>query len=416
MPNFKFIVRSMSSASPQSVYLTARFGRNSKLMFALPVKVEPMFWDAQKERVKMSKYCSYADDVNAALSEISSILNHFISDAARKGVAVTKEGIVNMLDVHFGRTTSASTFHGFFERYISECETRMNAKRGGQRVTYKTRREYVRTYNLFKSFEAACGHTYGFEDIDKGVLQSFIAFLQEQNLATNTIAHKIISIKAVMREAVERGLTDNVRWQGFKQATEETESVALNEEELELIRSCDLSSSPHLAAIRDLFLMECWTGLRFSDVTKLRKENIQEDMIVIQQQKTNAYVSIPVHPVFREIWERYGGVPLVISNQKFNVHVKEVCKAAGITQSVLKSITRGGRKITEAYEKWQLVSSHTGRRSFATNLYRSGFPSVGIMHITGHKTETAFLKYIKVSSQEHARMLAEHWKKSFSKM
>ena len=86
--------------------------------------------------------------------------------------------------------------------------------------------------------------------------------------------------------------------------------------------------------------------------------------------------------------------------------------AAYLREKVLKSITRGGKKITTAYEKWQLVSSHTGRRSFATNLYKSGFPSISIMNITGHKTEAAFLKYIKVTPEEHARLLAEHWKKS----
>ena len=131
----------------------------------------------------------------------------------------------------------------------------------------------------------------------------------------------------------------------------------------------------------------------------------------MQQRKTNNYVTIPLHPVFREIWERWGGIPPVISNQKFNNYVKLVCKAARIRERVLKSITKGGRKTTTAYEKWQLVSSHTGRRSFATNLYKSGFPSISIMKITGHKTEAAFLKYIKVSPDDHARMLARHWEK-----
>jgi integrase len=134
-------------------------------------------------------------------------------------------------------------------------------------------------------------------------------------------------------------------------------------------------------------------------------------MITIRQQKTDNPVQIPIHPVFREIWERYGGLPLVISNQKFNDHIKDVCKAARINETVLKSITKGGKRITTSYKKWQLVSSHTARRSFATNLYRQGFPSIGIMSITGHKTETAFLKYIKVGKEEHAEMLMKHWQK-----
>ena len=288
----------------------------------------------------------------------------------------------------------------------------MNGRRGGQNVTYKTKREYARTYEYIKMYERKNKVYLSFDDIDQSFLTLFVGFLQELNLATNTIAHKTITIKALMRAAVERGLTENTKWQFFKNATEDTEAVALNEDELERIRLCNLSRHPRLEKIRDLFLMECWTGLRFSDITRLQQEHIQEGMIVIQQQKTNNYVTIPIHPVFRKIWERYNGVPIIISNQKFNGHLKDVCKAARINESVLKSITKGGKKITTMYKKWELVSSHTGRRSFATNLYKSGFPAISIMQITGHRTETSFLKYIKVTKKEHAELLAEHWKKS----
>ena len=252
-----------------------------------------------------------------------------------------------------------------------------------------------------------------FKDIDQDFLASFVGYLQGLNKATNTIAHKVISIKAVMRAAVERGLTDNERWRFFRNSSEETDAVALDEDELRKIRDYDFSCEPRLERVRDLFLIGCWTGLRFSDVTRIRRENISEGVISIVQSKTNDLVVIPVHPVFRELWEKYNGnLPTNISNQKFNDYIKEVCRIVGLTGRVLKSITRGGRKQTESYEKWQLVSSHTARRSFASNLYRSGFPSISIMQITGHRTETAFLKYIKVSRQEHARLLAEHWKKA----
>ena len=400
----------MDEDSPQTINVTFRFGRNDKLMYATPLKVEPIFWDADRQKVKNSKYCPYADEVNAALVAISSKLETFIADSAREGRTVTKDRLKEVLDRHFGKGASrATTLHEFFTQYIDECDTRMNGRRGGQTVTYKTKREYARTYDYLQQFEKKIGRTLDFPDLDKATLQSFVAYLQSLNLATNTIAHKIISIKALLREAVERELTDNTRWQGFRHVTEDTEAVALNEAELERIRVCNLSRHPRLAEIRDLFLLECWTGLRFSDIIRLRPEHIQGDLIVIQQQKTNNYVTIPIHPVFREIWNRYGGIPLTISNQKFNDHIKEVCMAARINESVLKSITKGGKKITTKYRKWELVSSHTGRRSFATNLYKSGFPSISIMHITGHKTEAAFLKYIKVTPEEHARLLMQHW-------
>ena len=402
----------MSATSGQTIYVTSRFGRNEKLMYALPLKCEPMFWDSARCRVKPTRYCPYRDEVNSALDELDKVFLSYSCDVVASGGEITKESLIELLDVHFGKVRENNgDFHAFFEDYIEACKTRMNHQRGGQLVTYKTRREYATTFEYIKQYESRKGICLGFEDINQDYLTEFVGFLQKLNKATNTIAHKVICVKAVMRAAVERGLTNNERWKYYRNSTEQTDSVALNEEELERIRRCDLHNHKSLERVRDLFLMCCWTGLRFSDISSLTKECIQGDMIVLRQRKTNNYVTIPIHPVFREVWERYGGIPASMSNQKFNLYIKDVCKAARLRERVLKSITKGGKKVTTSYEKWQLVTSHTGRRSFATNLYRSGFPSISIMRITGHKTETAFLKYIKVDMDEHARLLAEHWNK-----
>lgn len=413
MAQIRFILRNVSAAYPQTIYATSRFGRNEKLMYALPLKCDPVYWDSARGRVKATMYCPYRDEVNEALDSLEEKLRAYAVSAVKDGGDLSKDGIVHFLDVYFGKVKErAVTFHEFFEEFIEACKTRMNRQRGGQVVTYNTRREYARTLIYIEQYEAEKGVYLQFDDIDQDFLASFVGFLQRQNKATNTIAHKVISIKAVMRAAVERGLTDNERWRFFRNATEQTDSIALSEEELQRIHDYDFSCDPRLERVRDLFLVGCWTGLRFSDVTRIRRENIQDGMINIVQSKTNDFVSIPVHPVFKEIWEKYdGNLPTDISNQKFNDYIKEVCEVVGLRDGVLKSITRGGRRTTTRYEKWQLVSSHTARRSFATNLYKSGFPSISIMQITGHKTETAFLKYIKVSKQEHARLLAEHWKR-----
>ena len=93
-------------------------------------------------------------------------------------------------------------------------------------------------------------------------------------------------------------------------------------------------------------------------------------------------------------------MPRVISNQRFNEYLKEVAKKAELKEKVHISITRGGITASTAYKKYKLVTTHTGRRSFATNNYNMGVPSLTIMAITGHKTEAAFLKYIKVTPKE----------------
>ena len=414
MANVKFIIRDMDADSEQTIYITSRFGRNEKLMYATPLKIEPLFWDGKKERVKNSKYCTNKDEVNAAITTIDSKVNSFIAESIAKGESITKESLRSFLDTCFGKKVAAAhDFHSFFAEFIRLCDTRVSPRRGGKKIDYKTKREYARTYYYIQEYEKKRKIRLEFRSITQTFFNDFVAFLQELGLSTNTIWHKTVSLKAVMKAANEQELTDNTKYQLFKNVSEESQAIALSENELDILARFDFSSSARLERTRDLFLVGCWTGLRFSDFTRIREENIKDDMITIQQQKTNEFVTIPLHPVFLRIWEKYNGnLPGNISNQKFNDNLKDVCREAGLTEHVIKSITKGGKKQTTIYEKWQLVSSHTARRSFATNLYKSGFPSISIMQITGHKTESSFLKYIKVTKEEHAKMLMMHWQKN----
>lgn len=413
MANVKFIIRKSDVDELQSIYVSCRFGRNEKLLYATPLKTEPMFWDADRMRVKVSRYCSYTDSVNTALSSLSSKIDGFIVKTAGEGGRIGKEPLREMLDLHFGKKKASEDFHEFFKYYIDLCDTRLNCHRGGQTISYKGKREYARTLYYIEEYERSRRVRLDFCDIDLDFYEDFVSFLETLNLSTNTIGNKITFLKALMEAAYKRGLTDNIRYKSFRSISEPSDSVALDEEELSRVARCNLRRHPRLEKVRDIFLVCCWTGLRFSDISRLGKVNIIDGKFInIRQSKTDKPVVIPIHPVVSEIWERYGnGLPRVISNQKFNEYVKSVCKAARIRTSVQKSITKGGKRTTTVYEKWQLVSSHTARRSFASNLYRSGFPSISIMQITGHKTETAFLKYIKVSREEHANLLAEHWRR-----
>lgn len=375
------------------------------------MKTEAMFWDADRMRVKYSRYCRYSDEVNAALNGIEQMLERFITDAVRVGGEVTKGAMKDALDRHFRKKQSQDDFHSFFNYYIELCDTRLNGQRSGQTISYKGKREYARTLYYIQEYEKDRKVRLEFDKIDMDFYEDFVAFLQSLNLATNTIGNKVTFLKALMEAAYKRGLTENIKYKSFHALSEESDSVALNEEELQRVAHCNLSRHPKLERVRDLFIAGCWTGLRFSDLSLLSPIHISGGMINMRQQKTDKPVVIPVHPEFKRIWDGYGGkLPRVISNQKFNEYVKEVCKAARLRTKVQKAITKGGKRIVTVYEKWQLVSSHTARRSFATNLYKSGFPSISIMAITGHKSEAAFLKYIKVSKEEHARLLAEHWK------
>lgn len=144
---------------------------------------------------------------------------------------------------------------------------------------------------------------------------------------------------------------------------------------------------------------------------KVGKTDIQDGFISFRQQKTNTKVTIPLHPVVLEVLEKYNyNLPEPISNQRFNEYIKETAKLAEINAMEAITITKGGKLQTELYPKHELISSHTGRRSFCTNMYKRGLPTLMIMSISGHKTEKSFLKYIKVKQSEHAEMMAKAWK------
>ena len=120
-------------------------------------------------------------------------------------------------------------------------------------------------------------------------------------------------------------------------------------------------------------------------------------------------VVIPIHSFVREIINKYGGeLPPAISNQKMNQYLKEIVELAGIDTTNKIAITKGGITVTELFKKFELVTTHTARRSFATNAYLSDVPTISIMKITGHTTEISFMRYIRISQQDNANKLVSH--------
>jgi integrase len=216
-----------------------------------------------------------------------------------------------------------------------------------------------------------------------------------------------------MKEALRRGLTSNTSFQdeSFRVVEEETDQIYLNDKELNKIYNLDLSQKSSYERVRDLFIIASYTGLRFSDLIQIKAEQFINNatQLKIKTQKTGLKVIIPLHYSVKSILKKYGDkLPPAISNQKMNKYLKEIGNWAKINQTISISITKGGLRVDKNYKKYELITVHTARRSFATNLYLAGVPSLTIMKITGHRTERSFLKYIRVSPEENARLLAKH--------
>ena len=144
-------------------------------------------------------------------------------------------------------------------------------------------------------------------------------------------------------------------------------------------------------------------------------DNITDGQIKVKTIKTGETVVIPIHWTLKAILQKYAhtakGLPRPFSNQKMNDYLKDVGEAVKINDKILHTHTKGGLKVQAITLKHKLMTTHTARRSFATNLFLSGFPAISIMKITGHKTEKSFMKYIKISQEENAKLLQLHWNK-----
>ena len=161
--------------------------------------------------------------------------------------------------------------------------------------------------------------------------------------------------------------------------------------------------------MRDLFLIGCYTGLRFSDLQQLRKEHFKNNFVEINTLKTGQKVIIPQHWIISEILKKYDyNLPRMISNQKMNEYLKELGRLAQIDSIIIINQNSGGLQYDKRYKKYELITVHTARRSFATNMYLNDIPTISIMQITGHTSEKIFLRYIKVTKEENANKLAQH--------
>ena len=266
------------------------------------------------------------------------------------------------------------------------------------------------------------------ETADKSFYDSFVRYMYREGYKQNTISTRVKCIKSVINSLpmAERVGCEFVEPKKCKAVMEDIDNIALDENELQALAALDLADNPYLDRVRDQFLLLAWTGCRYSDLGELtRRYIVQEDgdyCFSLEQQKTGAKVVIPILPPIVPILEKYDyQPPKPISNQRFNDYIKEVARMAGLDDEVTTTHTQQNKgefvpgRVETRRPKWQAVTAHTARRSFATNMYKQGFQTLAIMRITGHQTEKSFLTYIKVSESENAKMVLRQFKSQWNK-
>lgn len=416
-----YLLRDPKATKPTPIICAVRF-ENQRINIGSRWKVLPAHWNSSTSRVKNLVDATDKSDINKWLSKTDEAIKAIISDMKANQLVLTKETVRTRIDTYLNpvevEEPEVLTLLDFIDRFIETAPERLNIESGKQ-IGRRTVQKYKTTVRVLREFAAVYPRPVDFDTMDLGFYEAFTTYLtQTKGLAVNSVGKYVQTLKVFLNEAAARAKTLGVevnpefKSSRFKVLKEDADSVYLTEPEIKKLIDLDLTGKARLERVRDLFVVGCYTGLRFSDFTAIRPEYINDGYIRMEQFKTQGKIVIPCHPAVTAMLDKYAGkLPSAISNQKMNDYVKELCQLAGITLKESKGITKGGKRIIRTVEKWQLVSTHTARRSFATNMYVLGVPAITIMRITGHKTEKAFMSYIRLDEEQHAQIIALHWQK-----
>lgn len=412
MAKLRFYLKEPNQENATSIFLMFNYGafeivkgkkRYRPLKYYINESIEPKHWNKEEERARRT-YRQYSE-FNTRLQAIEAAVYDTYRKLLNDDIEVNNDILKDELDALFSpqvqQTTKPMEFMDFFQHYTETANH-----------SYNTTKTYNQTYRDLKEYEEAYNIKLTFDKVDLDFHNSFINFLQNsRNFAPNTIGQRIKTIKTVLRASHDRGLHDNRDYlkKSFNKPREQTTAIYLCEKELSALYNLNLSNSESLESVRDWFIIGAYTGLRYSDLKRLSKGNIKAHTIEIKTQKTGEIVIIPIARKVKEILQKYDyKLPRLISNQKFNKYIKDVCKLAKIDEPISIEETKGKLSLHKTEPKYNLVSAHTARRSFATNAYLSGLPTINIMKMTGHTTEKSFLSYIKITKEENAKKLIAH--------
>lgn len=382
------------------------------------ISVFRTYWDDEKGEMKTtSKFISPKDkmeiaNTNKRLEDLKAAIKHKIAGVVED--EITKEWLKKEIDMflypekYAPKVEKPKTLMEAVKAYIEAAEVRNIAQR--------TRFQYGQLNTQLCEF--LNGKDKETNELDRTFYYEFVNFLYNKGYKRNTVGYFIKNLKAVLNSLpfTQRASCELLHDKECKKEKEDVANIYLTEDELSKIANLELSG--HLDKARDQFLLLCWTGCRYSDLNKLNKDNIVtrngREYFKIEQQKTQATPTIPVFPVVRSILEKYNYiVPKPMSDQKLNEYIKEVAKLAGLDGEVKIAHTekKNGKvqRVVRRYKQWECVKVHTARRSFATNMFLMGLPTLMIMRVTGHSTERAFLSYIKVTEDENAERMIKQF-------
>lgn len=413
IPRVNFNLKHSQDQSKETMINVLFHYRGQRLKFSTREKILPTYWDKKRQRASYTKKHPEYSEINERLNELENIVIKVFKASEFGKIDVTE--FKRRIKIELGEIEQQDSFipfMNFVEQLLEERGSKVNAKKSTEKKLYTI-------FNHLKEYSKETKKQLTYDDFTFEFKSKFENWLYQspREHSTNYAAKVFTIIRQFLHEATRRGYNTNMTFmqKGWSIKKEKTQNVILSFDELDKLYQLDLSNNKRLDKVRDLFLIGAFSGLRFSDFTRIRPKHIYEEegveMIKIWTVKTDTEVVIPLMPLLKTVLEKYEyRSPKSISNQKMNIYLKELCQLAGINEEVNYKYSRAGTIIETKKEKWELITTHTARRSFATNFYELGFPAIELMQITGHTTEGQFMTYININKKRNAISMAKRFK------
>ena len=380
-------------------------------------RIDAAKWDSDKQRVRngcTNKLKQSASEINASLlgyyTEVQEIFKKFEVEEIMPTPEQIKEAfnaLHNPIEEVTPRKSTSNAFYKVFDEFVRDCG-----------------RQNDWTDSTYEKFAAMKNHLMNFRDgltfdfFDEKGLNDYVTYLRDvKEMRNSTIGKQLSFLKWFLRWAFKKGLHQNNAYDSYKPKLKSTQKkiIFLTWEELNKLREFEIPAAKQaLDRVRDVFLFQCFTGLRYSDVFNLRRSDIKGDHIEVTTVKTSDSLIIELNKHSKAILDKYKDVAFeddkvlpVITNQKMNDYLKELAELAGIDEPVRQTYYRGNERIDEVTPKYALLGTHAGRRTFICNALALGIPPQVVMKWTGHSDYKAMKPYIDIADDIKANAMSK---------
>ncbi|WP_212113829.1 site-specific integrase [Bacteroides pyogenes] len=391
---------------------------SKRIEFTTGYRIDAAKWDADKQRVKngcSNKLKQSASEINASLlgyyTEIQEIFKKFEVEEIMPIPEQIKEAFNALhkpIEEEFKpKKSTPNAFYKVFDEFVRDCG-----------------RQNDWTDSTYEKFAAVKNHLINFRDgltfdfFDEKGLNDYVTYLRDvKEMRNTTIGKQLSFLKWFLRWGFKKGIHQNSAYDNYKPKLKSTQKkiIFLTWEELTKLREFEIpATKPSLERVRDVFLFQCFTGLRYSDVFNLRRSDIKGDHIEVTTVKTSDSLIIELNNHSKAILDKYKDVAFeddkvlpVITNQKMNDHLKELAELAGIDEPIRQTYYRGNERIDEVTPKYALLGTHAGRRTFICNALALGIPPQVVMKWTGHSDYKAMKPYIDIADDIKANAMSK---------